>query len=61
MSGSRKVDASLLLIAPDELAVCRPRWLTLPSVCVGVHEWVDVSQPCKALWIKALCKWGPFM
>ena len=34
--------------------------LTPPSVCECVHEcvheWVNVSQYCKALWIKALYK-----
>ena len=48
----------LTLISPDELAVA---WLTpAPSVCECGHAWVNVNQHCKALWIKALCKWGPF-
>ena len=29
------------------------------SVCECVHEWVNVSQHCEALWIRALYKWGP--
>ena len=39
-------------------AGCRPAWFTPPPVCECVHEWVNVNQHCKALWIKALYKWG---
>ena len=38
----------LALTAPDELG-CRPAWVTPPSVCECVYEWVNVRQYCKAL------------
>ena len=31
-----------------------------PSVCECVHEWVNVRQYCKALWIEALYECSPF-
>ena len=37
-------------------AGCGPAWVTPPLVCDCVHEWVNVSQHCIALWIKALYK-----
>ena len=40
----------LTLTAPDELAVVFA-WLTPPSVCECVYEWVIVRQYCKALWV----------
>ena len=70
MAGNRKVASSIpgsswlsvevsLSKAPNpncsRRAGCHHAWLTTPSLCECVHEWVNVRQCCKALY-KALYK-----
>ena len=40
-------------------AGCRLAWWTAPSVFECVHQWANVRQYCKALWMKALYKCSP--
>ena len=65
LAGYRKVASSILVSSssvdvslsetphPDcsWRAVCRPAWLTPPSVCECVQESVKVGQYCKGLWV----------